>query len=113
MSDALERAFSLLCSLRLNDGRRWGDVADEVQRRDARAALDVGSATPYGIVTRSRGYDKTGGSAGVVLAAMLTQLPPASECYYLAADKAQGAIAIRAIRDYATNTPGYRRAARH
>jgi len=102
---ARDDALAVLASLVLEDGRRWGEAADDVQRQDAETVLDPDSATPYGFATRARGYDKTGGAAGVSMAAMLTQLPAGSRCYYLAADRDQGRLAIDSVAGYVTRTP--------
>jgi hypothetical protein len=100
----LDDALAVLASLVIEDGRRWGDAADEVQRHDARMALDPDSSTPYGYVTRARGYDKTAGAAGVAVAVLLTQARPGDRLYYLAADRDQGRLAIDSVAGYVART---------
>jgi integrase len=39
--------FVLIDHLRIESGQRWGDVADAVQKEDARAVLDFASTTPF------------------------------------------------------------------
>lgn len=99
------RALDVLASLVLENGRRWGEVAVEWQWRDAGAILDPGSPTPYHFLTRARGGSKTADLAGMALAAMLAQLPPASRLYGLAADRDQGRLLIDSIEGFAARTP--------
>jgi hypothetical protein len=98
-------ALGLLSAFVLEDGRRWGDAAVDVQRADAAAILVVDSATPYHFLTRSRGYSKTTDLAGIAVAAMLTQLPSRSRLYALAADVDQGRLLIDSIAGFAARTP--------
>lgn len=98
------RAIDLMASLVLEDGERWGDVAEEFQWSDARAVLGA-EAPPYHFLTRSRGASKTGDLAGMAIAAMLTDLAPGSRLYCLAADRDQGALFIDSIASYASRTP--------
>ena len=64
-------AIDVLAALVLEDGRRWGEVAEPFQWQDARAILDPDTTTPYSFLTRSRGASKTADLAGVAVAAML------------------------------------------
>ncbi len=102
---ARDDALALLGLLRLEDGTCWGTVANAVQWEDAERVLDPESSRPYGLATRARGYDKTGGAAGMAAAVMLTQLAPASHTYYLAADRDQGRLAIDSVAGYVARTP--------
>jgi phage terminase large subunit-like protein len=97
-------ALNLLASLVLEDGRRWGAAAAAFQWEDARAVLDPSTATPYFFLTRARGGSKTNDLAGMATAAMLTQLPPQSRVYALAADRDQGRLLVDAIRGFAART---------
>jgi phage terminase large subunit-like protein len=99
-------------ALALEDGRRWGEVAADFQLEDARAVLDAASPTPYHFLTRSRGGSKTADLAGMAIAAMLAQLPPASRLYGLAADRDQGRLLVESVEGYATRTPELRGALR-
>jgi phage terminase large subunit-like protein len=126
MRDALE----LLRSLVLEDGRRWGDVAQPWQLEDAEAVLALppprggGSgrtprgvapvrgapfaSEPYHFLTRGRGGAKTSDLAGVAIAAMLTQAPSSARLYGLAADRDQARLLIDSVRGYVERTPELR-----
>src|SRR5438874_771269 len=90
-AELVARVLELLAGLVLEDGRRWGEVAAPWQWEDARAVLDPGGA-PFHYLTRPRGGSKTSDLAGVVLAAMVEQLPQASRGYGAAADRDQGRL---------------------
>ena len=96
-------ALDLLASLVIETGQRWGEVATPVQWEDAAAVLDP-DGPPYHFLTRARGYDKTTGLAGIAIAAMICQLPPASRLYGLAADKDQGRLLIDALGGFTRRT---------
>src|SRR4051812_40107525 len=91
-------------SLRQEDGRCWGDSAEQVQIDDARAVLD--GPVPYNWLGRSRGYSKTSDLGGMTLAAMHAALPDGAKLYGAAADHDQAKLLIDAIRGYARRTPG-------
>ena len=95
-----------MAALVLEDGRRWGEVAESWQWRDAAEALNAASSTPYQFLTRPRGGSKTADLAGVVICVMLTQAPAGARLYALAADRDQGSLIIDSIRGYADRTPG-------
>lgn len=100
-----DQALALLASLRLADGRPWGEVATAHQWADARAVLDTSGPRRHWI-GRSRGYSKTGDVAGMALAAMLSgQLAPGSMVYAAASDKDQAALLLSAVRNYVVRTP--------
>ncbi|MDQ3671488.1 MAG: terminase large subunit [Actinomycetota bacterium] len=105
---ALDSALDLLSGLVLEDGRRWGEVAESFQWADARAVLDPTSETPYHFLTRARGGSKTADLAGMGIVAMLAQLPPGSRLYGLAADRDQGRLLVDSIQGYANRTPELR-----
>ncbi len=106
----LDAALDILSGLVLEDGRRWGEVAEPFQWADARAVLDPENETPYHFLTRSRGGSKTADLAGVAIAAMLTQLPAGARLYGLAADRDQGRLLVDSIPGYAARTPELRNA---
>ena len=108
----MSSALDLLASLRLEDGRRWGEVAAPFQWADAKAVLAPGSETPYHFLTRARGGSKTSDLAAVAVAAMLTQLPGRSRAYALAADKDQGRLLVDSVAGFAARTPELRGALR-
>lgn len=89
-------AMRLLGGLVLEDGRPWALAATSWQVVDAEAVLDAGEPRQH-LLTRPRGGSKTTDLAGFVLAALLTQLPPASRCYWVAADRDQGRLGVDAL----------------
>jgi len=97
-------AMTLLASLVLDDGRRWGDAAEPWQHDDARTILD--GRIPWHFLTRARGASKTTDLAGVGIAALVEQLPPASRSYAVAADADQGGLLVDAMRGFVARTPG-------
>jgi hypothetical protein len=90
----------VLANLTIEDGRRWGDVADPKQVQDARDLLDLDNPRPYHFLLRARGWSKSSDLAGVLLAVMLVQAPPGSKLYALAADRDQGRLISDTIRGY-------------
>ncbi len=96
------KARDVLAVLRLEDGRRWLDAADEWQRADALAVLD--GERPYSFLTRSRGGSKTTDLAACALADLLTA-DERLRCYWLAADSDQGALALDCIAGFTARTP--------
>jgi phage terminase large subunit-like protein len=102
----MSEALDFLAALVLDDGRHWAQAAYPAQWQDARAVLDLAPASPYNFLTRARGYSKTTDLAGITLAAMATQLPPATRLYALAADRDQGRLLVDAIRGFTMRTPG-------
>ena len=100
-----DEALELLSALVIDDGRRWGDAAVPVQWEDALAVLNPQSSTPYHWLGRARGFDKTSGLAGVMVAAMLTQAPSGARLYALASDRDQGRLLVDSVQGYVTRTP--------
>jgi hypothetical protein len=68
--------------------------------RGARAA-----AAPR-LITRPRGASKTTDLAGIGIATLLEQLPPASRSYAAAADRDQAALLVDAMAGFVSRTPG-------
>ncbi len=97
-------ALDLLAGLVLDDGRRWGDAAEPWQWADARAVLEGPQRLAY--ITRPRGASKTTDLAGIGIAALVEQLPPASRSYAVAADRDQAALLVDAMAGFVTRTPG-------
>lgn len=97
-------ALDLLASLVLEDGQRWGQAADPRQWADASAILDAGE--PMHFLTRPRGASKTTDLAGVGLAVLLEQAPPASRSYGVAVDADQGRLLLDALAGFVRRTPG-------
>jgi len=102
---ALEDTLDLMASLRLEDGKRWGEVAVSCQWEDARAILNPDSTTPYHFLTRSRGFSKTVDNGGFALTALLTQFSAGSRSYAIAADREQARLLLDAIANFCRNTP--------
>ena len=99
------RALDLLLSLRLDDGRRWGDAAQPWQRADAEAVLaEEGPRSHY--LTRPRGGSKTTDLGAVSTVALVEQLPPRSRSYAAAADRDQAALLLDAIAGFVARTDG-------
>lgn len=101
----MSAALDVLAGLVLEDGRRWGEVAEPFQWEDARAVLDTESATPYSFLTRSRGASKSADLAAMAVAAMVAQLAPASRLYAVAADRDQGRLIVDSVQGFAQRTP--------
>ena len=101
MGDALGLLFGMV----LEDGRRWGEAAVDVQVEDARAVLDQSSPTPYHWLGRARGYSKTTDNGAIALVAMLAQAPERARLYGLAADQAQGTLLVDAIGGFVATAP--------
>lgn len=73
-------ALALMAGLVLEDGRRWGEAAEEWQWDAVRWLFDR-DGTPNRFETRPRGASKTTDLSGATSVAMLTILPPGSRCY--------------------------------
>jgi hypothetical protein len=95
-------ARDVLGLLRLEDGRQWIEAAHDWQRADALAVLE--GAEPYSFLTRSRGGSKTTDLSACALSDLLTA-EERLRCYWLAADEAQGALALDCIGGFASRTP--------
>lgn len=95
MSDTL----AVLAALRLEDGRRWGEVATGWQRADAAALIDPGGPRRHWW-SRSRGASKTGDAAGALLALLLAEAPERARAYAFAADRAQAGLLLDALAGY-------------
>lgn len=102
----LSRATDLLRGLVLEDGRRWGEVVAPWQLADAGAILDEESPQRSHYLTRPRGGSKTTDVAGVCLAWLLEQAPPAGRGFVVASDEDQGLELLDAARGFVQRTPG-------
>jgi hypothetical protein len=96
------RPLEILSSLRLPDGRRWIEAAQDWQLEDAREVLE--GDRPYHYLTRSRGASKTTDLAGAALSDMLAA-EARLRSYWLAADAGQAALAVDAIAGFVLRTP--------
>lgn len=100
-----DHALDLLQALVVDeDGRRWGERATELQRRDAEAMLDLDGARRHWN-GRPRGFGKTEDVAAVTIAVLLEQLAGGDEAVCIAADRDQAALIIRRIGWIAKRTP--------
>lgn len=100
-------AMATLASMRLEDGRRWGEVAVDWQLADARAILTPGPDDRrlhwFG---RPKAGSKTTDLAGVAMAWLLTQAAPLDEGYVIAADQEQARRLLDRARGLLHRTPG-------
>jgi len=97
-------AFDLLCALRLEDGRHWGDAAAPFQLKDAAAIFsETGPKAHY--LTRPRGGSKTSDIAGVALSWLATSAPLGGRGFIFASSVDQAAILIDAARGFIDRTP--------
>jgi phage terminase large subunit-like protein len=101
----LDDAWALRCLIVLEDGRRWGQAATSWQRDDSRSFLDVDDPTRYHFQTRPRGAAKTDDAGGDAAVVLLSQAPPKSRSYALAADRDQGGLLIDSIDGAVARTP--------
>lgn len=101
----MNAALSLLESLILEDGRRWGDAAVDWQRECARVMLDV-LLPPFRWESRPRSGSKSTDAGAIIIAVALVLLPPGSFLYGFAVDLDQAEILIKAIEGFCRRTPG-------
>lgn len=98
-------AMGLLNALVVDsDGRRWGERASDLQRRDAEALLNSGGPRRHWI-GRPRGYSKTDDLAAVTVVALLERLHAGDEALAIAADREQAGILVRRVKWIAARTP--------
>jgi hypothetical protein len=96
-------ALDLMHALVLDNGRRWGEVATDVQRQNAWAVLEPGPADARRHWYEApKGYSKSTDTAGLSLAWLIAEAPELVEGYVIAGDldqanrlldKARGLIA--------------------
>lgn len=99
------RAFDLLASFRLADGRRWIDAAEPPwQVDDARAVCDLAVRRHYWV--RARGESKTTDAAGIALALLVTEAPPSARMFAYAAGQAQALVLHEAVAGFVERTAG-------
>ena len=86
-------ALALLAGLPLDNGDRWGEVAEAIQWDDARAILTPGKGDPLQhYLTRARGRSKTTDLGALSVVALADQLPAGAQGFAAAADKDQAAL---------------------
>jgi phage terminase large subunit-like protein len=96
--------LDLLAALVLEDGRRWGDVAEPWQWRLAEWVFDD-RASPNRWESRPRGGSKSTDIAGISMVAMLTVDPAGSRSYAIAVDRDQGRLISEAAAGFVARTP--------
>lgn len=97
-------ALDLLFALVLEDGRRWGEVADPHQIADAEAILSPERPNLH-FVTRPRGGSKTTDTAGIALSWVAVEAPPMANGHVVASNTDQAAILIDAAAGLVARTP--------
>ncbi|MGH2634976.1 MAG: terminase large subunit domain-containing protein [Actinomycetota bacterium] len=105
--DPDDLAMRLLSSLRIEDGRTWGEAAEPFQVEDARAILaDDAPGVSFHFLTRARGASKTTDLAAMCVVELVRRSD--GRLYALAADRDQGAILLDAVAGFVNRTPGLR-----
>lgn len=105
---AADDAVDVLAALVLDDGRRWGEAADHVQREDARAVLDPDGEQRLHWLGRPKGYSKSTDLAGMAMAWLLAQAPDGIEAYVVASDEDQSNRLLDKARGIIARTPELR-----
>jgi phage terminase large subunit-like protein len=98
------RALDLLAALRIEDGRRWGDVATDWQRDDA-AAVVARDGPRRHFLLRARGMSKTSDAGGLSLALLVAEAPPASRSYCFAVDQEQAGLLADSVAGFVMRAP--------
>lgn len=96
--------YQLLCSLVLEDGRRWGEAAAPFQIADAKAFLD-GPARRHNWL-RPRGSAKSTDAGALLLVDIICCAGPRSRSYLLAVDEDQAALILDAMVGLIYRTKG-------
>ena len=97
--------LQLLNLFRLEDGRKWGDVATDVQRADAKAIFAGDVLEPYHFISRARGYSKTSDVGALALALLLTDAPAGSRSYAFGSDQGQARLLLDSIEGFVRRHP--------
>ena len=97
-------SLALMASLVLEDGRRWGDVAEPWQWRLAEWAFDD-RVQPNRWESRPRGGSKSTDTAGLLMVSMLTTLSAGSQLDAYAVDRDQARLIVDWARGIVTRTP--------
>jgi hypothetical protein len=99
--------FDLIAAMRLEDGRRWGQVATDWQLADARAVLTPGpDDARLHWLTRPKGASKSTDLAAVALAWLLGQAAPLDEGHVIASDHEQPRRLLTRAAGLIARTPG-------
>lgn len=105
MDAATQRAMDALSLMVLEDGRRWGDTAQEYQRRNAVSILDQDSDVKQHWIELPRGARKSTDLAGILLVILLLQAPAMGRIYIGASDVEQAQELIDAAHGLVSRTP--------
>jgi hypothetical protein len=99
-------------SLRLEDGRMWGEAAQPFQMDDAEAILlnnrdneDPDQRATWHFLTRPRGGSKSTDIAGVAISWLVHDAPPLANGHVVASSTEQAAIIIDAVAAFVARTP--------
>jgi len=97
-------ALDMMWGLRMEDGRRWGEVAADFQKEDAEAIFD--EAPPHRhFLTRARGGSKTTDLAGIAVSWLAAEAPPLGTGRIVAASSEQAGRLIDAAHLFQLHTP--------
>lgn len=105
MTSLRDEAYGVMCSLVLEDGRRWGETAGQFQRKNALDILDVDHEVRQSWIELPRGARKTTDLAGLLLSIMAVQAPAAARLYIGASDLDQAREVIDAASGLIARTP--------
>ena len=101
-------AFDALTCAVLESGRTWDATAEDYQRTNARAILDLDDGVRQTWIELPRGARKTTDLAGILLCILLFQAPEMARIYVGASDEDQAAELIDAAEGLIARTPQYR-----
>lgn len=99
-------ALDAMAMLVLEDGQRWGEVAEPWQWRGAERMLNPGGKS-YNWFGRPRGASKTSDNAGIVLSWMAALASPDGRAYCCAVDRSQAGLLLSAAQGFIRRTPGW------
>src|SRR5579885_684001 len=104
---SMTEALDLLHALVTDTGQRWGDIATDWQREDARAVLAPSDGDPRRHwLGRPKGGSKSTDLAGMVCAWLATEAAPQDEGFAVAADEEQANRLLDKARGFIRRTPG-------
>ena len=98
------KALAMMCALRIEDGREWGEAASDFQLEDARAIFSDEPPHKH-FLTRPRGGSKTTDLAGVAIAWLVAEAPPFANGAVIANNAKQAGYLMDAAAAFQANTP--------
>ena len=99
-------ALDLMYALRIEDGRMWGEAAQDFQIEDAEAILLNQRPDPtWHFLTRPRGGSKSTDTAAMSIAWLVEDAPPLANGHVVAASTDQASIIIDAAAGFYARTP--------